>query len=240
MRIIVCDDDRTFGMELTSFIKNKIITSNMYNDDFKINYIHSAKELISYLLSHDVDILFLDVSMPEVDGFDVAKFICDNELSIYIIFVSGFENNVFYSLRYRPFRFIRKEKYQDEVIEALKSAYTESLKKYTHIMITKHNDILPIRISRIIYVEKEKRGNYLMIFSLDDVYRYRGTLSEFETLVSSSNFIKPSANAFINIEHINCIQNNIIYLKGGHTYHMTSPKYQNSVIQAFFKFMREE
>ena len=178
--------------------------------------------------------------MPELDGFDIARFICDNELSIYIIFISSFENNVFYSLRYRPFRFIRKEKYKVEVQEALNAAYTELLSKYTYIFITKHNDVMPIRISHIVYAEKEKRSNYIVIFSLDDVYRYRGTLSEFEMLVNGCCFTKPSANAFINIEHITEIKDNTVYLKGGHKYYINSAKYLNTVTQDFFKFMRKD
>lgn len=240
MRIAICDDNRKFGNELAEYVKTTVVSSSMYSDNFKIEFIQSSKELIPYLETHDIDILFLDISMPELDGFDIAKYICDNELSIYIIFISSFENNVFYSLRYRPFRFIRKEKYKDEVLEALKAAYAELLSKYTYIFITKHNDVMPIRISHIVYAEKEKRTNYIIIFSLDDVYRYRGTLSEFETLVNGCNFTKPSANAFINIEHITEIKDNTVYLKGGHKYHITSPKYINSVAEDFFKYMRKD
>lgn len=240
MRIAVCDDNSAFGEELTAYVKNAVMTSGIYDDDFKIEYIQSSKELIAYLQSHDVDILFLDISMPEVSGFDIAKYICDNELSVFLIFVSGFENNVFYSLRYRPFRFIRKEKYREEIIEALNAAYRELLSKYRYIMIGNHNDVMPVRISRILYAEKEKGSNYLAIYSLDDVYRYRGTLSEFETLVKGCNFTKPSSNAFINMEHIINIQDSTVYLKGNRKYYMTSAKYKNQVMQEFFRFMRKE
>lgn len=240
MRIAICDDNSRFGTELLQFVKDAVVSSSMYDDSFRIEYIQSSKNLIPYLETHDVDILFLDISMPELDGFDIAKYICENDLSIFIIFISSFENNVFYSLRYRPFRFIRKDKYQSEVIEALNAAYTELLSKYSYIFITKHNDVMPIRISHIVYAEKEKRTNYIIIFSLDDVYRYRGTLSDFETLVKGCSFIKPSSNAFINIEHITEIKDNTVHLKGGHKYFINSSKYLNIVTEAFFKYMRKE
>ncbi len=240
MRIAVCDDNAVFGKELTEFVRNAVISSSIYDDDFKIEYIQDSRLLISYLQNHDVDILFLDISMPEVNGFDIAKYICDNDLSVYLIFVSGFENNVFYSLRYRPFRFVRKEKYKEEVMEALNAAYKELLSKYRYIMISNHNDVMPVRISRIIYTEKEKGSNYLIIYSLDDVYRYRGTLAEFEALVKGCNFTKASANAFINMEHIINIQDGTVYLKGDRKYYITSSKYRNSVVQEFFRFMRKE
>lgn len=240
MRIAICDDNYQFGDELLNFVRETVVSSSLYDDNFKIEFIQSSKKLIPYLETHDIDILFLDISMPELDGFDIAKYICDHQLSIFIVFISSFENNVFYSLRYRPFRFIRKEKYKEEITEALNAAYAELLSKYTYIFITKHNDIMPIRISHIVYAEKEKRSNYIVIFSLDDVYRYRGTLSEFETLVNGCNFTKPSSNAFINVEHITGIKDNTVYLKGGYKYYITSPKYMSAVTEDFFKYMRKD
>ena len=106
-------------------------------------------------------------------------------------------------------------------------------------MITKHSDVVPVRISRIIYAEKEKRSNYMNIYTIDEVYRYRGTLSDFEALVRESDFVKASQNAYINMEHIINVKENIVSLRGGYEYYLSS-KYKNDVLQNFFKYMRED
>lgn len=239
MKIVVCDDNLEFGNELTQYIQNLVITSGFYDDGMKIEYIRSSKSLLSYLDEHEADILFLDIAMPEIDGFEVARFINDKGLSTCLIFVSSFESNVFYSLRYKPFRFIRKEKYKEEIAEALKSAYIELTEKNRYIMITKHSDVIPVRISHIVYAEKEKRSNYMSIYAADEVYRYRGTLSDFEALVRESDFVRVSQNAYINMAHIQSIKSNTVYLKGGREYFI-APKYQQTVLKKFFEFMREE
>lgn len=239
MRIVICDDNPQFGKALAEHIQGIVVKESFFGDNVEIEYIQSSKNFLTYISNHDVDILFLDISMPEIDGFDIAKYINDNNLSTCLIFVSSFESNVFYSLRYKPFRFIRKEKYKEEIPEALKSAYIELTEKNRYIMITKHSDVIPIRISHIIYAEKEKRSNYMSIYSLSDVYRYRGTLSDFEALVEGSSFVKASQNAYINMEHIINIKDNTVLLKGGYDYYL-SPKYRNDVLQKFFKYMREE
>lgn len=239
MRIAICDDNQQFGTCLKNHIHEIIVTSSFYGDDIEIEYFQSSASFVKYLSNYDVDILFLDISMPEIDGFDIAKYINDNNISTCIIFISSFESNVFYSLRYKPFRFIRKEKYKEEVAEALKSAYIELTEKNRYIMITKHSDVIPVRISRIIYAEKEKRSNYINLYCMDDVYRYRGTLSDFEALIQNSDFVKASQNAYVNMLHIISIKDKTISLKGGYEYFL-SPKYKNEVIQSFFKFMRKE
>jgi len=164
VRIAICDDNQQFGTCLKNHIHEIIVTSSFYGDDIEIEYFQSSASFVKYLSNYDVDILFLDISMPEIDGFDIAKYINDNNLSTCIIFISSFESNVFYSLRYKPFRFIRKEKYKEEVAEALKSAYIELTEKNRYIMITKHSDVIPVRISRIIYAEKEKRSNNINLY----------------------------------------------------------------------------
>lgn len=239
MRIVICDDNQQFGNDLKTHIEKILVTESVYDDNVNIEYIQSSKRFASYVSEHDVDILFLDISMPEVDGFDIAKHINDNNLSTCIIFVSSFENNVFYSLRYKPFRFIRKDKYKEEIAEALRSAYIELTKKNRCIMITKHNDVIPVRISSIIYAEKEKRSNYMGLYCLDNVYRYRGTMSDFYTLTENGSFVKASQNAYINMAHILNIKDNTVLLRGGYEYYL-SQKYKTDVIQSFFKFMREE
>ncbi len=239
MRIIICDDNAEFGKELFDYVQKLVLTSGFYDDSLKVEYIQSSKSLLSYLADYDVDILFLDIAMPEIDGFDIAKYINDNNLQTCLIFVSSFENNVFYSLRYKPFRFIRKEKYKEEIGEALMSAYKELTAKNRYIMITRHSDVIPVRISRIIYAEKEKRSNYMAIRTADDIYRYRGTLSDFEALVRESDFVKASQNAYINMEQIINIKDNTVFLRGGYEYYI-SPKYKAEVLQKFFEFMREE
>ena len=239
MKILVCDDNFEFGNELADYIQKFLLTSGFYDDGLKVEYFRSSKLLIAHLQEHEADILFLDIAMPEIDGFEVAKFINDKGLSTCLIFVSSFENNVFYSLRYKPFRFIRKEKYREEIPEALKSAYIELSEKKRYIMITKHSDVIPVRISHIVYAEKEKRSNYMNIYTADEVYRYRGTLSDFEALVRDSDFVKVSQNAYINMNNIQSIKSNTVYLKGCREY-FVAPKYQQAVLKSFFEFMREE
>lgn len=238
MKIVICDDNPQFGNDMLKFVQKTAMESSWYNDSFKIDYIQSSKNLVDYISKHDIDILFLDISMPEINGFDVAAYLNDNNIQTMLIFVSSFENNVFYSLRYKPFRFIRKEKYKEEIGEALKAAYIEYNSKNRFIMISKHGDAIPVCISRIIYAEKEKRSNYMVIYSLDDVYRYRGTVSDFEKMIQEDGFVKVSQNAFVNMNHIINIKNNTVFLKGNNKYFI-APKYQSEVISTFFKFMRE-
>lgn len=240
MRILICDDNVAFGQELAQKINGYVLSSDYYTDDFKIDCYNNPKQVIPYLESHDVDMLFLDISMPEIDGFEIAQYVAEKELDTLLIFISNLEDRVFSCFKYRPFRFIRKNGYEKELYPAIKDAVYELSLKHKCITISKYNEITPIRLSRIIYAEKETHANYVMIHCLGANYRMRISISELKTLLDDYRFVMPSSSAIINIEHIVTISNHTVYLDGGHKYHIISSKYLKSFTEKFMNYMRRE
>lgn len=238
MRILVCDDNAAFGQELTDKINNYIVASDFYTDDFKIDYYNDPKQVIPHLESHDVDILFLDISMPEIDGFEIAQYVAEKELDTLLIFVSNLEDRVFSSFKYRPFRFIRKTDYEKELYAAIRDAVYDLSLKHKCITVSKYNEIIPIRLSRIIYAEKEPRTNYVVIHCLGDDYRIRASISELQTMINDNRFVMPASSAIINLEHVVQISNHTVFLDGGYKYYIISSKYLKSFTEKFMGYMR--
>ena len=238
MRILICDDDKKFGSLLKDHINNTLLNSHYYDDSFRVELFDSSNEALSFIKKYDVDIIFLDISMPGIDGFGIAEYIAENKKSSYIIFVSNFEDRVFSSLKYRPFRFIRKSNYKEESVEALNAAVQDMSIKNRCIMINNHNNVTPVRLSNIIYIEKEKRTNYIQIFCAGDKLRYRGTLTYLESELSEHNFAKASPNAFINLEHVVRISEQTVFLDAGYKYIITSSKYLADFTKRFLEYMR--
>ena len=238
MHIVVCDDNRYFGEELADFINRTITSSEYYDNSFSTDYFSSSKDALEYIKKNGVDILFLDISMPEIDGFEIAEYFCEASNDTYLIFVSNFEDRVFNSFKYRPFRFVRKSNYKTEITEALNAAVADASLKSRCIMIQKHNDIIPIRISRIIFAEKKKQTNYIEIHCFGDTYLYRCTLEAFEAEIKNSNFAKPANNALVNLEHVEGIKDRTVKMKCGYDFFISSPKYYKLFSKRFLEFMR--
>ena len=240
MHIVVCDDNKQFGEELTEYIRDTVFHSEYYDDSFHIELFSSPKETLKYIQRTNIDILFLDISMPEIDGFEIAEAICENNYGIYLIFVSNLEDRVFSSFKYRPFRFIRKANYKYEVDEALRASVTDMSLKHRCINICNHNDVIPIKISRIVFAEKKKYTNYITIHCLGRSFDYRGTIANFEAEVKGFNFVKPSQNALINLEHVQLIKDRTIMMEGDYKYVVSSPKYYAEVTKKFLEYMRDK
>jgi two-component SAPR family response regulator len=67
-----------------------------------------AGALINYMDSTYFDVIFLDIDMPEITGFDAAKKVKEISPESKIIFVTSKHDLVYNSFEYQPFYFIRK------------------------------------------------------------------------------------------------------------------------------------
>jgi DNA-binding LytR/AlgR family response regulator len=63
------------------------------------------------------EVIFLDIDMPYINGIEVADSIRTINSNMVIIFVTNKENLVFKSIKYSPFRFIRKSNLDDDIQE---------------------------------------------------------------------------------------------------------------------------
>ena len=117
IKIAICDDNLKFSQ-----IFYKKIKSITNNDCMVLPPFFEGTEVIEYLKINSINILFLDIDMPKINGFDLAKILCEKYPDIIIIFVSAYEDFVYSSFEYCPFRFLRKSHLNDELKTTLEKA----------------------------------------------------------------------------------------------------------------------
>lgn len=80
-------DDEYFNYEMLSLT---------LGDNYKLDYVASGKEALSYTISSKPDVVLLDVCMPGIDGYDTCRLLKNTPETetISIIMVSGLENEV--------------------------------------------------------------------------------------------------------------------------------------------------
>lgn len=79
--VVICDD--------SSFARKQIARALPSGWDIAITYAANGREGIEAIKAGKGDILFLDLTMPDMDGFDVLQFIRENDLPTLPIVVSG-------------------------------------------------------------------------------------------------------------------------------------------------------
>ncbi len=241
MKIIICDDNREFSLMLSDKITEILRNNERYESlDIECRCIYPASEVMKYAETEHIDVLFLDINMPGIDGLETAEKFYNEHKDTYIIFVSDLENYVFYAIRFNPFRFIRKPNLSSELTEALTSALDEILLSDRQIEVCNRDECVSVNISRIIYIEKEKRGNYLNIHSIDGNYRLRRNLTQITEELSDAYFIKINSGTLINMKHIMTIQQDGIVLLSDNSMLTVSKKYLSDLTASYIKYMRNK
>lgn len=106
MNLILCDDDKVFLNKLEIRIRG---LCQKHKIAVKMECYVSAKEMLEGIKNLDeISVFFIDIDMPEVNGFEVASYLKKWNRECCIVFVSNKDDLVFQSLVYHPFFFIRK------------------------------------------------------------------------------------------------------------------------------------
>lgn len=79
--VLICDD--------SAMARRLLARSLPEMPSWSINYVENGKQALSYLAEHRVDLLFLDLNMPGMSGFEVLEEIRAKDYGCMTIVVSG-------------------------------------------------------------------------------------------------------------------------------------------------------
>lgn len=216
IRIAICDDERIYVDILKDYVKQSIESIGF---EYEIDIFRSTVLLLNSHRSKAYDVLFLDIDMPRMSGFELAKEIRITSDRSFIIFVTSKNELVYSSFEYQPFGFICKsdDTMQSDINKVIKRL-ARFLKQNKLIAVKDNYVMLDIPIREIVFIQSEK--HYLHYNTIKDgigIIRERNTISEREEMLSEYDFIKPHSRFLVNVTHIrnfDIIQNTIVMDNG--------------------------
>jgi two-component system LytT family response regulator len=176
-------------------------------------------EAVKAIAEHKPDLVFLDVQMPKLDGFEVLELI---DSSVSVIFVTAYDqyamkafdaNAVDYLLK--PFSADRFKKALERVrlrlgnpappppkISAgdLSAAARPPEQKYERIVVKDGTKVHIIPIDKLDYVEAQ--DDYIALRSEKKSYLKQQTISSIETQLDPKKFIRIHRSYIVNLERI--------------------------------------
>ena len=129
----VCDDDIAFTKVLYNNLNN-ILISAPSTIEYKVLQYTSSKQLLDDISIHPINILLLDIDIPNINGFQIAEILQKKSPDTIIIFVSAYDNLVYDSFQFNPFCFLRKNHLKNELMP--------TIQKVLNIFFENNNTIL--------------------------------------------------------------------------------------------------
>ncbi len=148
MNCIIIDDDKITQTLIQSFINKAGLLSCK-------GAFSNPLEAVSAITSTAIDIIFLDIEMPEMSGFD---FLDEHEYKSQIIVVSGNEKYALSTFDYNITDYLLKPFTYQRFIKALNKCIDRyidhnSCKLGDYIFIKQNNKYLRLQINQIAYID---------------------------------------------------------------------------------------
>ncbi|UMB55281.1 response regulator transcription factor [Lutibacter sp. A64] len=189
-----------------------------FNDIELIKTFTNAVEALSFFKNNAVDLIFLDINMPLLDGLNFIKSLEKKPLIIittaHIEYaVESYELDVLdYLVKPIPFpRFVKAINKVSKNLEKQTVNKQQPEKPYFFIKIDKKK-MKKIYLDEILVIESLK--DYLKITTVDNRFIIHQTLSSFTKQLPQDNFIRIHRSYTIAIDKIDTIEGNSVEIAG--------------------------
>ena len=135
MSIIMCDDDRNDLRMLRANVERFGEKHAVDLSIIELNELRNVAQIEALLEKQEVDAVFLDIDMPYISGDDVAEALVEKYPNLCIIFFTNREEMVFDVIRFKPYRFIKKQ--DTAKIEDVMNTLVQRSEQEGHILIEK-------------------------------------------------------------------------------------------------------
>jgi two-component system LytT family response regulator len=213
LKVILIDDEpksiTSLKWELTNF-----------SDELKIiETFTNPKEAIAFLKQNKIDCVFLDIEMPQMDGFQFLEYFPDRTFSV--VFTTAYDQYAINAIKEKALDYLLKPIDGDDLVETIQKIKTEkinsnftssieesllSLSKSKEavskkIAISVDGKLLFFKPEEIIYCESD--GNYCHIFlEKDEKLFVTKKLKEIEAILPNEIFYRVHHSFLVNLNKV--------------------------------------
>lgn len=238
MRIAICDDVQPMLDFLEREIKSKFAEKGL---EAKIYSYTNGRDFLRDHQKNPFDVVFLDIVMPDMNGFDVAKQIRAINSKTYIIFITTEVGLVIDSLDFQPFHFIPKGSTSvikdrlDHVIDKLVIHLSVSSKIELPLPYGKSKYVDPMNI---LYVMSSANYVEFILFNKETI-RVRGKLPDMIGRLNPYIFCEIHNRFIVNMKHIKKVDfsDNFVTMYNGDILNI-SRSFKDNFEQSYNRYLR--
>lgn len=182
-----------------------------------VSICHSGKDGIKAIKKHKPDLVFLDVEMPEMTGFEMLEKFKDPEFDI--IFTTSFDKYSIQAIRNSALDYLLKPVNPRELVAAVERAkknnglpqksnlqllyknLSENKKTFGQVALPSSDGLLFVNVADIIHCESDSNYTTFYLTNKEKIVVTK-TLKEVESLLEGNNFFRIHNSHLISLSHI--------------------------------------
>lgn len=206
LKAVIIDDEKhcieTLAWKLTEYCPSVDIAGRFQKSVDAIEFLKKAL---------GIDILFMDIEMPNINGFELLKFIETNKFKLVI--TTAYEKYALDALRLHIYDYLLKPVDPLELIRLVKNVEAEKETKKLHrgskkvICISTQESIEFVMPQEILFCKAH--SNYCMIHFVNKRKKLTSkTLKDFEAQLAGFSFFRTHQSYLINLNYVKEIRKN--------------------------------
>ncbi|MBE0450384.1 MAG: response regulator transcription factor [Clostridia bacterium] len=202
MNVVIVDDEYLAIEEL-------VFQLSLCDDLHISDTFMDSEKAYDYIISHDIDIVFLDIQMPGTNGLKFAKKIL-SEKKIHVIFVTAYTEYAVFSYELNAVDYLLKPINNARLVKALEKVRNSSNRQKPQrivkdfLLIYEKDVLKPIRYDDITYCRADDK--HVEIFTKNQKFLYENTIGKLEEILESSHFFRCHRSFIINLKQIAMIE----------------------------------
>ncbi|HFK5538432.1 TPA: LytR/AlgR family response regulator transcription factor [Elizabethkingia anophelis] len=211
LKCIIVDDDESAHVILKSYL-DKLNTISLEAS------FYNAIDALDYLSLNYVNLIFLDVNMPLISGFEMLETL---SFRPDIILTTGHKDFAFESYNYDIIDYLLKPYSFKRFMSAInkvwnKRAISQQLEhpklKVQYINIKVAGDIIKLDLKEVLYIQSY--GNYIKIFTTNNIFITQITTTEIEKNLQKDFFLRIHKSYIVSVNRINKVSGGRVFIDG--------------------------
>ena len=193
---IIVDDDPSSQVVVRHFVESTAGMQLLESFGMAVdasNYLHKSAD--------DIDLVFLDVEMPGLTGFELMSSI---QSFPPVIFISGFEKHALQAIYRRAVSFLVKPLNYGNFLQAVEPVFQKQIpaQKQTDYLFVKENGVTNrIKYEDILYFES--MGDYVKVHTKESIHVVYTTMRSIEDkLKKNPSFVRIHRQYQINVKYL--------------------------------------
>lgn len=212
LQIAICDDECYYREKIQRLLENYLKShQQIYNICFFTSgeaFLSQSENSVKY------DIVFMDISMEDLNGIETAMQMRAFHPDTFLVFVTAYIDYALEGYKANAIRYIMKDTLDTAVIECMDAILQKMRRLQIAFPFTEGERKL--YSDNILYIESSKHKSIFHCVGTDlPRYQIYSKLDDIEQKLSGYDFLRVHKSYLINMKHICKINNYTVYLDTG-------------------------
>lgn len=208
VRIAIVEDNARYAEKLRAYLER---FSEEKKEKIEITAFSDGEDIVTGYKGN-YDIILMDIKMTFMDGMKAAEKIRQMDKAVVIIFITNMPQYAMQGYAVEALDYVLKPISYFALSQRLERALErmEQRKKKRYLTISVKGGMRRLNLDKVRYFEVF--DHRLFIHMTDEDIETKGSIREVETAVESSQFFRCNKCYLINLEYVDSVQNNDIYI----------------------------